>query len=86
MVLADDGLRSALDRLSASLDRIYGLLGELYSAQQQQAEPGHAGGRDRTRASVEVNSAGPDEPSPPRALSDEPRVVYGGGPSAFAAR
>ncbi len=55
MVSADDGLRSALDRLSTTLERIHHLLGELYSVQRE-GEPGEAAQHDVAHSSSEANS------------------------------
>jgi hypothetical protein len=93
MIPADDGLRTALDRLSATLDRIHGLLTELYSVQQQR-DPGESPGHDHAPVSAAPVTAGSTQPQgagaaccgDTRAVSGGASVVYGGGPSAFAAR
>ena len=75
---ADDGLRGALDRLSSSLERVQALLGELQASYVR--ECGNPGRGTSQEAEGEVGCGGAVE------SRSGVRIIYGGGPSAFARR
>jgi hypothetical protein len=69
--VSEGDLEHALDRLSLSLERIERLLGELREDRRPHCSEVHTAGSDEALARVE---------------SEDPRVVRGGGPSAFTRR
>lgn len=87
----DAGLRRALDRLSTSLERVEALLEALYAAQNSsQSNPGahhqHSTALSQDTRMADTGSEPAPRPDPASGRPDEPRVIYGGGPSAFATR
>lgn len=111
----ENGLLTALDRLSVSLDRIQALLAELHSGSDEgelstkrvvaepsprvsRAEPSAADARAEpsareTRAEpsaadtrAEPSPGGPQAGEAVAGQLNPPRVIYGGGPSAFVSR
>jgi hypothetical protein len=80
-------LQTALDRLSESLERIQELLRELQAARATAAQ-GSPDDRERPMQAKRTPESGSPPPTPPAdqrsgTPPDYPRVVRGGGPSAF---
>jgi hypothetical protein len=90
--MGDNGLLTALHRLSTSLERIHALLKELQQTRRSGEVPAAYSGEPRSAAEVECaegqvestcSGTKPQETQPLAGQASGPRVIYGGGPSAF---
>jgi hypothetical protein len=85
--MGNEGLRSALERLSATLDRISSLLVELRSAARLPEAYGPLGdGFDGGSAADRTTEREQPVVGRPAQRANGCRIIYGGGPSAFSSR
>jgi hypothetical protein len=83
----DNGLRTALQRLTLSLDRIHALLDELHAGTSPGREPRAA---PSVCSCTTATGPSPERKQPMTEVAGgaplESWVIYGGGPSAFISR